>query len=130
MFSFGNVTTYGSFFSGERLELRNYIRYRIQPWGSFELRYTVNRLNFSEQGSATYHLLAPRVEISFSNNLFWTLFVQYNTQSDNFNFNARLQWRFRPMSDFFLVISDNLYANSLQQKNFGVVAKVNYWLNL
>ena len=70
------------------------------------------------------------MELSFSKKLFLTTFFQYNSQVDNFNINARLQYRFKPMSDFFIVYSDNYYATNLEKKNRAVVAKFVYWFNL
>jgi len=64
--------------------------------------------------------------------------MQYNTQANNFNLNARAQWRFAPVSDLFLVYTDNSYAEQIPNspvsvfspKNKAVVLKVVYWLNL
>jgi len=60
----------------------------------------------------------------------WKLPYQYNTQQDNFNINSRLQWRFAPMSDFFLVLTDNYATAPFLQvnRNRAVVLKLNYWL--
>ena len=71
----------------------------------------------------------------------WTTFVQYNTQAENFNINSRLQWRFAPMSDIFLVYTDNYLVQtddmtddfrieSFAAKNRALVFKVNYWFTL
>jgi hypothetical protein len=80
---------------------------------------------------ASLFLISPRAEINFSNSIFWTTFFQYNTQADNININSRLQWRFKPMSDLFLVYTDNYYNSPfLKNKNRAFVFKLNYWLNL
>jgi hypothetical protein len=71
--------------------------------------------------------LTPRVEVFFAKNLWWTTFIQYNTQADNFNINSRLQWRFRPMSDVFVVYTDNYAVQLGNVKNRALVAKVSYW---
>jgi hypothetical protein len=50
------------------------------------------------------------------------------------NINSRLQWRFRPVSDLFLVYTDNYFTDQFFQnpnvKNRALVLKVTYWLNL
>jgi hypothetical protein len=71
--------------------------------------------------------ITPRLELFFNKNLNWTTFLQYNTQADNFNINSRLQWRYRPMSDLFLVYTDNYTVNIWGVKNRAIVAKLNYW---
>jgi hypothetical protein len=56
--------------------------------------------------------------------------VQYNTQLNNLNLNTRVQWRFAPMSDVFLVYTDNYDATMLQIRNRAIALKVTYWLNI
>ncbi|RME94691.1 MAG: hypothetical protein D6772_14255, partial [Bacteroidetes bacterium] len=131
LFSYRFVFEAGRFYNGRRTRSLASIRYRTQPWGNFALTAEYNTLKFPEAyGEAAIWLIGPRAEINFSKNLFWTTFVQYNTQADNFNINSRLQWQFRPLSWFFLVYSDNYAVNMWGPKNRTLVAKVNYWLNL
>ena len=106
-------------------------RYRTQPWGVFGLEVEYNQLSFPDEfGETTIWAFSPKVEISFNRNLFLTTFLQYNTQADNFNINTRFQWRFAPMSDVFLVYTDNYMVETFGPKNRSVVLKVNYWLVL
>ena len=72
--------------------------------------------------------LPAKAELSFTKKIFFTTFAQYNTQADNININARLQYRFRPLSDFYLVYTDNYNANIFGIKNRAIVAKLVYWL--
>jgi hypothetical protein len=122
----------GEFFNGKLLRYEFSLNYRIQPWGNFTMAVQHASLAFPEPyGKNNLFLIAPRVEINFSNNLFWTTFLQYNNQRNNFNINSRLQWRYKPMSDMFLVYSDNYFTDPfMKNKNRAVVFKLNYWLNL
>jgi hypothetical protein len=43
------------------------------------------------------------------------------------NIFARFQWRFQPMSDFFIVFTDNFQTPDLKKKNRAVVLKLVYW---
>lgn len=45
----------------------------------------------------------PRVVLTFSKSIFLTTFVQYNNQVNNVNVNTRFLWRFKPVSDLFVV---------------------------
>ena len=122
---------YGSFYSGTRARYLIGIKYRAQPWGNFSFNLEQNDLKFPEPyGSEKLLLVGPRIEINFSKALFWTTFLQYNTQADNFNINSRLQWRFLPMSDVYLVYTDNYAVEFWGPKNKSLVLKVNYWLNI
>lgn len=68
--------------------------------------------------------------MSFTRSLFFTTFFQYNTQTENFNINARMQWRFAPMSDLFIVLTDNYFTETMAVRNRSVVLKLNYWFTL
>ncbi len=130
-FTYTLGTQYGSFFNGDRFQASMRVQYRVQPWGNFGLNFVYNQLEFPEPyGAEDLILIGPRIEINFSKSVFWTTFLQFNTQRDNFNINSRLQWRFSPMSDLFIVYSDNYAIEVWGKKNRALVAKVNYWLNL
>ncbi len=74
-------------------------------------------------------LIGPRLDLTFTDKLFLTTYVQYNNQIDNLNVNVRLQWRFAPVSDLFIVYTDNSYPGDFHNKNRGLVIKVSYWFN-
>ncbi len=121
----------GGFYNGERQQLSVDLNYRHQPWGNFAVRFVQNELNFPDPyGSESLTLIGPKVEINFSRNLYWTTFLQYNTQRDNFNINSRFQWQFKPLSNIYLVYTDNYAIEEWGPKNRGLVLKLNYWLNL
>lgn len=121
---------YGSFYNGTRFEMQTGINIRTQPWGTFGVNYNLNRVELAEGfGETTLHLLRANAEISFSNTMFWTTAVQYNSQAENYNIFSRFQWRYRPMSDFFLVYTDNYTTDGLNIKNRQIVFKITYWLN-
>ncbi len=121
----------GTFYNGNLTSARLGLTYRTQPWGNFGMRIEYNKLDFpTPYGSTTLWAFSPRIEISFNRNLFWTTFLQYNTQADNFNLNSRFQWRFAPMSDLYVVYTDNYAIENFGKKNRALVLKVNYWLVL
>lgn len=121
----------GGFYNGTIKSSTISALYRARPWGNFEVNYQFNDLKFPEPyGKDILTLFGGKFELNFSRNLFWTTFVQYNTQQERFNFNSRLQWRFKPLSDIFLVYTDNYNSTNWQPKYRALVFKVNYWLNL
>ena len=130
-FSYSIGGSIGGFYSGDRRSVTATANYRRQPWGNFGLSFEANELVFDEEiGNSTLLLIGPRIEFNFSRDLFWTTFLQYNTQRDNFNINSRVQWRFQPLSDLFLVYTDNYAIDLWGPKNRTLVLKLNYWLNL
>ncbi len=120
----------GEFFNGNLLRLDGRSTYRFQPYGSVALSYSINRIILPEPyATANLILVGPRIDLTFSKKLFLTTLVQYNNQIDNLNVNARLQWRYKPVSDFYLVYTDNYATQNLSIRNRSIVAKITYWLN-
>ena len=70
------------------------------------------------------------MDVTFTNKLFFTTFLQYNEQLANINLNTRLQWRYKPASDLFLVYTDNYLQAPFGVRNRAFVLKWNYWWNL
>lgn len=119
----------GSFYNGTQYSAGLRFAYRFQPILNLSFTASYDRLDFPTPYCDVELLnLTPRVEVFFKRNLWWTTFVQYNTQADNFNINSRLQWRYRPMSDFFLVYTDNYAVQFWGPKSRALVLKANYWL--
>jgi len=131
LFSLKGGFSYGTFYNGTRVQYTIGIKYRAQPWGNFAINFEQNNLDFPDPyGSGSLFLINPRIDINFSRNLFWSTFVQYNTQEDNFNINSRIQWRFKPMSDLYIVYTDNYAVEFWGPKQRALVIKLNYWFNL
>lgn len=131
LFTYGARLIGGQFFGGKRYGLRANMSYRLGVLGSLSLTASYNYLNReAPYSSASLFLLGPKFDLTFTKKLFWTTFLQYNNQSDNFNINSRLQWRFLPASDMFLVYTDNYYSDFSANKNRAIVLKVSYWLNM
>lgn len=122
----------GEFYNGTSKQVSAMINYRNQPHLNIALQADYYDLRFPGiYGKTELLLIAPRVEINFNTSMFWTTFLQYNTQNNNFNINSRFQWRYKPMSDLFLVYTDNyLTTPVLKNRNRAIVFKLNYWLNL
>lgn len=134
--------TIGKYFMGDYLEVSGDVNYRKQPWGILSLSYSYTSVKQpSEYGNAEITLVGPKLEITFARNLFFTNFFQYNSQIGNFNINSRFQWRFRPLSDLYIVYTDNYsvepstngantFIGNFSNKNRSIAIKLIYWLNL
>lgn len=129
-FSFRLRPRFGAYFNGTRLGIGGNVAYRFQPFGAIAINFNYNYIKLPDPyNTANLYLIGPRIDLTFTRQLFLTTFIQYNNQIDNININARFQWRFKPVSDFFLVYTDN-YTTDFGKKNRAVVAKLTYWLNL
>ncbi len=119
------------FFNGHLLRFSGELNFRYRQYATMALNFNINRVKLEEgYGEATIYLIGPRIDLTFSRTLFFTTFLQYNSQFDNINVNSRLQWRFRPVSDIFLVYTDNYFPEGLVPKNRALVFKATYWLNI
>jgi hypothetical protein len=121
---------YGSYYNGTRWNVRGSIGYRFQPYGSIEVSANYNNISLpAPHNSAALVLISPKLDITITDKLFLTTFIQYNDQIDNLNTNIRLQWRFAPVSDLFIVYSQSSYTGDYSTKTRGLVIKVSYWFN-
>lgn len=138
-FFFELRTRSGEYFNGHRLNLAGSFGYRYQPFGFTSIDFTFNRILLpAPYTTGNLILVGPRFDFTFTKSVFFTTFVQYNSQIDNLNINSRLQWRFKPVSDIFLVYTDNYFAYNEGSRfiQFGgprvraLTFKITYWLNL
>ncbi|MCB0845318.1 MAG: carbohydrate binding family 9 domain-containing protein [Bacteroidetes bacterium] len=121
----------GQYYNGFRAGLSGDASYRFPPYAVLSANFSINQVNLPKPyNSATLLLLGPKIDLTLANNLFISTLVQYNNQIDNININARFQWRFKPVSDLFIVYTDNYYASHLNSKNRGLIFKLTYWLNV
>lgn len=127
---FDTRVDYGKFYNGRKLSADAKLIYKIQPWFIFTLNYNLCDIDLPEfKQHEIYHLLGGRAELNFTRDISWTTLMQYNTQIDNININSLFKWRYRPLSDFQVVVKNDsdLYFN---QKHWQLVFKLNYWLQI
>lgn len=130
MFRWNAEAAKGTFYNGEIHYVTGQVGYRIQPYVNFSLNFNYTDISLPEPFERTdMWLLGPKLDVTFTDKLFWTTFVQYNEQVDNINVNMRLQWRYQPVSDFFIVYTDNYFPSTMVSKHRALVLKITYWLN-
>ena len=137
-FKYSFEQNFGEFYNGNKISSQIRLGYRFEPifTGSIELNY--DRVSLPDLfNSANIFLIAPKFEFTFTKNIYWSSLIQYSNQTENLSFNSRLQWRFAPLSDLFLVYNDNYYTenryNSIfipRVKNRSINLKLTYWLDI
>lgn len=132
LFTMALSTRYGGYYAnGNRLNISSEFGYRFQPYVSIALSSSYNDIRLPEPWNTTkFWLVGPRLDVTMTNKLFFTGFAQYNEQSDNINLNTRLQWRYKPASDLFIVYTDNYLPAPFSVKNRFLVLKMTYWWNI
>jgi len=131
LFTFQGETSYGAFFNGTKYSIRGTLGYRFQPIANISLLTSYDYINLPEPYAQTsLILISPKIDLTFTKNLFWSTLIQYSNQQENLGINSRLQWRFAPMSDFFLVYNDSYQTDLWAPKFRSVNLKLSYWLNI
>jgi hypothetical protein len=131
LFTYDFTFDYGGYYdNGQKVSLATDFGYRFQPIVNILWSTTINSIQLPQPwGRNTFWLIGPKVDVTLTNKFFMTGYYQYNQQGRNFNINTRLQYRFRPASDFFIVYTDNYLPRPFYVKTRMLVFKVTYWLN-
>ena len=132
IFSYGMDATFGEFFNGSIVTVQNNLNLRLQPHFTFGLNLRYDDINLPQPFSDNQiWLISPRMEVTFSKSLFWNTIIQYSSLQDNLGINSRLQWRFAPLSDLFIVYNDNYFTDNVFAPRFrSINLKLTYWLYL
>jgi hypothetical protein len=131
LLTYAAEATAGQFFNGNQYSFAGTLGYRVQPWAQWSLALNYDGIRLpAPHNDADLWLLTSRLDITFSKSLFWSNIIPYSTQRDNLGINSRLQWRFAPLSDLYLVYNDNYFTSHFEPRFRSVNLKVTYWLNI
>ncbi len=121
----------GEFYNGTKYSLESSLTLRLQPYFSGSIQLNYDKIDLPDPyPDASIWLIGPRLDLTFTKNIFWATFLQYSSQRDNFSINTRLQWRVAPLSDLFLVYNDNYATDVFSPKYRSLNLKFTYWLNI
>ncbi len=130
LFNYAVTVNKGSFYNGNMVSFSGHATYRYQPYLNMTLNFSYTDINLPGSFErARFWLLGPKLDLTLSDKVFFSSFVQYNEQIDNMNINLRFQWRYKPVSDLFIVYTDNYYTGNWSSRNRALVLKLSYWFN-
>ena len=132
LLTYGLSARFGGYYAnGSRYNISASLGYRFQPYVSITINATYNNISLPAPWNITkFWLIGPRIDVTMTNKLFFTTFVQYNEQLNNINLNTRFQWRYKPASDLFIVYTDNYLPAPFSVRNRALVLKLTYWWNV
>ena len=120
----------GYYEDGNWYSITNELGYRFQPYVSLSSNISYNYISMPEPWNTTeFWLIGSEIDITFTNKLFFSTLFQYNEQSKNFNLNSRLQWRYKPASDLYLVYTNNQLLAPYTGRSWSLTLKLTYWFN-
>ena len=97
--------TTGGFYDGSRKSYGTTVTWRARYDLMVEANYTRNDVTLAS-GPFQADVGRLRLRYAWSTRLFGSAFVQYNAQSNTMVTNARINFRYAPLSDIFLVYTD------------------------
>ena len=130
-FTYGLATRIGGYYaSGKRTNFTGELGYRFQPYVSLRTSLSYNEIKLPPPWNVSHFwLIGAEADITFTKNLYWSTIFQYNEQAGNYNLNSRLQWRYAPASDLFIVFNQNELLDPLDDRDWSLTLKLTYWFN-
>ncbi|GLU45150.1 hypothetical protein [Allomuricauda sp. NBRC 101325] len=130
-FTYNATATIGHFFNGEITALGAGLGLRVQPKAQLTVGLDYNGIRLPDPfADADIFFATFKADITFSKSVFWSTLAQYSNKQENLGINSRLQWRFAPLSDLYLVYNDNYFTGTFGPRFRSINLKLTYWLNL
>lgn len=130
LFNWTAEASKGIYYNGKIQYIQGTMKYRYQPYLNVSLNFNYTDLNLPQPfKDAKLWFIGPKLDVTFTDKIFWSTFVQYNEKIDNMNINMRLQWRYQLISDLFIVYTDNYIPDTWNSINRALVLKLTYWSN-
>jgi hypothetical protein len=96
---------WGEFWDGNLKSFRGTLALKPNQHFSVDFNYDRNSLNLSGETTDS-DLVGARFFYAFTSRVFLNAFFQYNGASDEVSSNIRFNWKYRPLSDIYIVYND------------------------
>ncbi len=104
----GQVTWwFGTFYGGTLHQIDGRLLTKPTPFLTFEVTGDYNAARLPE-GDFNRYVFGGRLQVNFSPDLQWNVFVQYDNESHLVGANSRLRWTFHPLGELFVVYNHNV----------------------
>ena len=117
----------GDFYEGYKRSYTIGGTYRLNQHLNLSLSDSINDIDL-DSGSFVTNLVTARVNYYFSTKVFVNALVQYNTDTNQWSSNMRLDIIHRPLSDIYLVYNERHDSRSGALISRAVIAKMTYLL--
>jgi len=123
---------FGGFYGGRLDQIELQLNWRIMSILVLEFSYE-NNIGNIPAGDFKKELVAGRAALNISSDLNFSLFVQYDNESNSVGSYSRLRWTFAPLGDLFIVYKHNIQPdleNRWQQDQNQLIVKLTYGIAL
>ncbi len=120
----------GNFYNGTKRSLNVGGNIRPNENVNFNPSYSFNAVKLRE-GAFDTHLFGLRANVSFTNNLLTSAFLQYNSSGNLAAFQLRFNYIFRTIDNFHIVYNETRYTDGVfsGSLNQSLTAKITYSLH-
>ncbi|MGE3276594.1 MAG: DUF5916 domain-containing protein [Vicinamibacterales bacterium] len=130
----GATVETGGYYSGRKQTVRGNLSFLLGKTLLFEPNYTWNRITLPGRPVYTSNVVNFRVSHSFSPDLYWKAFFQYNDDRRVSNLNLLFWYVYRPGSDLYIVYNNGWDTELPNGRRFQVrdqrlTVKLTYWLS-
>ena len=121
----------GSYYSGYKFTAEFTMKYRVQPFFNSKIKVNYDYISLPDPHPTESILyVGPQIEFTFTKKWYWTTDVQFNSQDENLGIKSRLQWRYSPLSDIFIIYTDNYRTPDYVSKTRALFFKITYWFDV
>jgi hypothetical protein len=130
----GATLELGGYYGGDKQTLRSNLSFLVGKTLLFEPNYTRNRITLPGRSVYVTNVVNFRVSHSFSPDVYWKAFLQYNDERRTANLNLLFWYVYRPGSDLYVVYNngwdtDRPGAPALAVRDQRLTVKLTYWLS-
>ena len=117
----------GNFYNGTKNSFDLAGEFRPNQNLNFSPSYKFNDIDLIE-GSFNTHLFGLRANVSFTNNLLTSTFLQYNSKGELAALQVRFNYIFRTIDNFFIVYNETRFTDGVfsGESNRSLILKVTY----
>ncbi|WP_297086468.1 DUF5916 domain-containing protein [uncultured Draconibacterium sp.] len=122
----------GGFYGGNLDQVELQLNWRLMSFLILEFSYE-NNIARIPAGDFSKELLAVRTALNINSNLNFSLFTQYDNESESVGSYSRLRWTFAPLGDLFVVYKHNIQpkiTDKWRQDQNQLIVKLTYGLAL
>ncbi len=136
LFSYVAEAREGTYYNGNKFTGKLTLNYRVQPFFNTSIKSTFDyiRLPDPHPNKTTVIYLGPSFDFTFTKTLKWITDIQFNSQNESLGIYSKIEWRYRPLSDLFLIYSDGYHTGNeidpFAPRFRTLFLKATFWLNI